>query len=319
MFCSHCGQSNPDGSVFCTSCGVAQATQVNPAPTVTPVSNYVEVPVAAKNKFLSPKWLISAGSALVLIVGLVVVFLPKSVDVEIGVIAPNGGVFDSACNVQSDAEDQTPMTIDFSKSEDNTSPTNVPVVYSMNASGACVGKVRVSLSPFTTYYAFNGEYKLAELSASDISSGKISIGTSVTVTRDLRVNFNLYDQADRCTGSTESWNCWWNNDYVFGLKLNSNKGTCSGQNGFSDIHKGTNVTVEGRSNHQIATGTLVVDTYELVSVKSKQIVCKFKVDFTGIANDDLGYAITTSHRGTVDFDLDQIRENSWTADLQLNQ
>lgn len=319
MLCAKCGHLNSDGSVFCSSCGVSQ-TNGN-EPNSAGQGDPTDLPTTAtpKKKFFSTKRLIAVGAAVVLVTTTVLVFMPKSVTVEIGIVAPNGGVFDASCNVQADAADQTPSSIDLSVKQDGSSPISASVSYSLNASGLCVGKAKASLSPFSTYYAFNNGTQIAEITPSDIGAGKVSIGTSVTIVRDLRVNFNLYDKADSCTGSTESWNCWWDNDYIFGLKLNSKTGKCSGQNGFSDIHKGTSVTVKGRSNNQIATEYLVVDTYELVSVGSKQIVCKFYADFSGIANDDLGYSITSSNRGSVDYDLGQIRDNSWVADMQLNQ
>jgi hypothetical protein len=319
MFCSNCGRTNPDGSIFCSSCGSSQISQSPSVDVVEQIAPVIEAQPDGKKKLFGKKVLIGAGAVVAVLAALVVVFLPKSVAVEVGIVAPNGGVFDAACNVQADAEYLTPFSIEFSSSVDNTSPISSNISYALNSSGDCVGKASVSLSPFTTYYAFAGGDQIAELSPSDISSGKASVGTSISIVRDLRVNFNLYDEADRCTGSTESWNCWWDNDYIFGLKLNSDSGNCSGQNGFSDIRKGTAVKVVGRSNNQISTGSLIVDTYELVSVSSKQIVCKFYADFSSIPNDDLGYSITVSNRGSVDYDLNQVRDNSWVADLQLNQ
>ena len=319
MSCNKCGQKNLDGSLFCSSCGSSIAEVSSGKSLEISDSSDTNVPQKTKPKYLEKKFLISGGAAAVVLAAITFVLLPKPVAIEIGVIAPNGGVFDASCNVLSDAEAQTPLVISLSTQPDKSSPMSFPIKYSLSSSGSCVGKVNASLSPFANYFVFNGGDKIAEITPTDVGAGKASIGTSVIIERDLRVNFNLYDKADRCSGSTSSWSCSWNNDYVFGLKLNSKTGKCSGQNGFSDIRKGTTVKVEGRGNQQVATGTLMVDTYELVSVGSKKIVCKFYATFSGIANDDLGYAITTANRGTVDFDLDQVRQNGWVADLQLNQ
>jgi hypothetical protein len=290
-------------------------------PTAAPT--YSQQPAAAKpNFFKTRNGLIAMIAAGVLVIGslaAVVVNLPKTVNVKLAVTATNGGVFTSDCTVQADAVSQTPSSLTVKNASNGSVAGTVKLKYVTGASGGCVGEGQVSLNPNATYSLDAAGKSVGSITSSDFSTGVANLGLAVAITRTVNVAFSLYDTADSCTGTTDSWNCSWNDDWVFGLKLTSSTGKCEGQNGYNDISDGTPVTMVGRSNHQTFTGSLTNDTYDLVSISSKQIECKFTATFNDVPNDDLGYSIEVSHRGFVDYNLSDIRDNDWTANVALNQ
>jgi hypothetical protein len=316
MFCPSCGTNNLAGTQFCGNCGVGLDQ-----PTAGP-SYYVQPEPAKPNFFKSRNGLIAMIAAGVLVVGslaAVVVNLPKTVNVKLAVTATNGGVFTPDCEIQSDATSLTPKFLTVKNSSNGSVAGLLKLKYVTGVSGGCVGEGQVSLNPNATYAIDAEGNSVGSITSSDFSSGVANVGLAVAITRTVKVAFSLYDTADYCSGTTESWHCSWDNDYIFGLSLTSSTGKCEGQNGYNDISDGTTVTMVGRSNHQTFTGSLTNDTYDLVSVSSKQIECKFNATFNDVPNDDLGYSIEVSHRGFVDYNLSDIRENDWTAKVALNQ
>ena len=313
MFCPSCGTQNGQGVAFCGNCGVSLAQP-------QPVSTAMPAPVKP-NFFKSRNGIIAIVAVGVLLIGslaAVVVNFPKTVNVKLAVNAVNGGVFTSDCTVQPDAASLVPKSLKVTNSGGST-VGSVNLKFFTAPEGGCVGQGQVSLNPNGTYSVVADSKPVGTIAASEFSAGVANVGYTVALTRTIHVAFTLYDKADYCSGTTDNWRCSWNDDYVFGLHLNSSDSTCEGQNGYSDIYDGTTVTMVGRSNHQTFTGKLVNDRYDLVSIASKQIACKFNTTFTDVPNDDLGYSVQVSHRGYVDYDLSSIRDNDWTAEVALNQ
>ena len=86
MFCNSCGHNIPDGSIFCSSCGSSQISQSPDAEKQDLISPVIDAQPVAKKKFLGKKLLIGAGAIVAVLAALVIVFLPKSVAVEVGIV-----------------------------------------------------------------------------------------------------------------------------------------------------------------------------------------------------------------------------------------
>jgi hypothetical protein len=277
----------------------------------------------AFSKFLSNKKLLaltSGGLALLFIAAVVIVVnLPKKVVIEVGVIETYGGVFRDNCQIETEAASLVPKFVRVAKKGETKGVGKVELTYTPVLSGGCVGKGEINLGPNDKYQILDGDEVISQIGPDEFEAGKAILVIQAPLFRDLRVNFNLYDTADSCTGTTESWNCSWDNDWIFGLSLNSNAGTCKGQNGYSDVRAGTSVYVRGRSSGSSDSATLVGNSYDLESVSSKEISCHFYADFTGVPNDPMGYEIEVGTRGSVEFDIDGLRSKDWVADLQLGK
>lgn len=318
MFCTSCGSKQSKGVQFCPNCGARMLSQETEVTTSAISATNSTKTGGLTGIFKNRKAILAtSGAAIALVAG--VLFFPKPVEIQITVDAVYGGVFDSNCNVDPDVESRVPTEIVLTSKTDGTGGVKVPVSFSKGNNGECIGLAKAAIGPFDSSLIFASSKQIGKFSAEEVTNGKLPLVVAVEVTRPMRVNFNLYEKADRCSGSTESWSCSWDWDAVFGLKLNNKTGSCRGKAGFSDIKTGTTVKIRGMSNGKTLTGSLVNDTYELVSVKSKQIVCKFFAEFSEVPNDEDGYEITVSNRGDVFFDKESLKTNSWVADLVLNK
>lgn len=316
MFCSSCGSSQDSQSLFCPSCG-AKLQNISAAEPESPAVEKKSKPQLVELAKQKKIWIPAASVVAALILSLV--FLPKSFELRIHVDDVYGGVFDSACEIDDDAKSLIPKELIVTDKSNGSGGVKVPVEFSKDNSGECVGITKASVGAFGVAYIFNGSEQVGSFKSSEISADDNIVTIEAAVTRGMKVNFNLYEKADRCSGSVSNWSCSWNWDEYFGLKLYRSTGKCKGKAGFSDIHAGTTVIMRGLSNGKTLTGALVNDTYDLVSVKSKQIVCKFYADFDSVPNDEEGYEITVSNRGDVVFTKETLKLNDWTADLVLNK
>lgn len=316
MFCSNCGSANEQGSKFCLTCG----RQLDATPTVgegftAPVS--FAPPAKNNKKFL----FIGAGALVVILIAaaVVVVNLPKTVSIRMGVTETYGGIFAAQCVVEDDASALVPTSLTVKDASNGNTVADVPLVFLSSGSGGCEGRGDVSLSPNGKFEVFDGSTSLGLIGSPELSSGLANVNISASLLRDLKVSFGLYDTADSCSGSLEKWYCSWDNDWVFGLDLDSDNDSCSGQNGYSDIHAGNIVRVRGRSNNLTETATLKGDSYELTSMSTYEIKCNFYANFSSLPNDPLGYEIEVGTRGTVDYGLADLSSNDWVAEMSIGK
>ena len=321
MFCTNCGTGNEAGSGFCVSCG---NKLVAPTQAAQPATTYAEPKFpTAFSKFFSNKKLLAitgGGLALLLIAAVVVVVnLPKKVAIEVTVLETYGGVFQTNCKVETEAASLVPKFVRIAKKGEVNGVGKVELTYVPSPAGGCVGKGEISLGTHDKYQILNGVEVISQIGPDEFDAGKAISVIHAPLYRDLRVNFDLYDTADSCTGTTESWHCYWDNDWIFGLSLNSSADTCKGQNGYSDVHSGINVYVRGRSSGSSDSATLIGNSYDLESVSTKEIACHFYAEFTGVPNDPMGYDIEVGTRGSVEYDIDGLRSNDWVAEMQLGK
>ena len=316
MFCSTCGKAKANESAVCESCSAVAGTFESisaPVPNqLTPIQKFL------KNKRLM---LIAGASGFVLLVTtvIVLVFMPRPVELVVGVSAPYGGVFEGNCQISADGEALVPTSLVIKSQSTGKKVSSVILSYKQNASGDCVGYGTASVDPFGKFELFQGEDLITSIGSDEISAGKAEAFVEAPLFRTINVKFALFETADSCSGSIDDWYCSWDNDYVFGLDLDSDEGTCKGKSGYSDIKEGTNVTVKGNSNGTTSSGSLSNDGYDLVSTSSREIKCNFYSNIYLVPNDPVGYAIEVGNRGEVSFSNLDLISTSWEAAVNLGK
>jgi len=350
MFCQNCNAALSSGEVFCSNCGTPTAPPVPfnaPAgelPTVVvPGQPTAAVPPAYLNTaaaqatpqpaapngsplkrfFASTRNRIITGAAAVLAVVLAIVVsnivanMPKKVEIRLAIQDTYGGVFESKCKITADAATQVPNQVKVFETGSKTPAATAKVTYYASGSKGCIGKADVELNPTKHYDVVGASETLGTISNTEFNSGVADVAKSVEIFRSLTVDFNLYDYEDYCTGSDSSWTCY--PGYFFSLETDAATSTCKGTGGFSDIHEGTGVTVTGQSSGRSYSGTLVSDGWDLVSVSSAQLFCKYHADFSDLPNDPAGYTVEVSTRGGVSYSIDDLSINGWVAPVNLNK
>jgi hypothetical protein len=191
--------------------------------------------------------------------------------------------------------------------------------YFHDSKGNCSGLVTLNLSRGKDYEVYSNANLIGLVQAKEVDSGEATVTVPVEVKHDMTVRFDLTGKADNCSGSKGDWSCTWNNDYSFPLSLNQADGTCAGKGLYSDIQDSAGVVVTGLTNNLKFSYNLSVDSYDLPSLKSKRIVCKFHTFISGLPHDTQGYSIKVGKgHGTVDFRTEDLEFTGWEADLIID-
>lgn len=310
MHCTNCGNQTGSGDRFCTNCnyqliGTTEAAK----PAVSKSSSFSSKLRANKRK------LIPAALALVGVAAALVVFLPKSVTVNIEIDAKYGGVFTEDCELTSYAaavlDDSLTVTPQSGTGEDIVSE----ITWNEDG-GDCLGEANVSVSAFQDYDLFVGSKQIGAIENGDAWGGSVDGKTKVKVTHAISTSLDLVFQEDYCTGdASASWNCTGG----FGLHTDSANSLCYGEWGYNDIVKGARITITGKGSGSVATGTLDAGhDWSLDSTSSAKVTCVLKSEAPiEVNHDDEGYYVEIANRGQVLYTNETLELNAWTADMNL--
>ena len=183
----------------------------------------------------------------------------------------------------------------------------------------CEGTFTLSLSPFSTYDVSIDGAKAGSITEANFSSKSAAFSKTIAVTRDLTGTFTLHDTADLCTGTIQSWTCYWDYYFLKDISWNIDTGSCWGTTGFDDLTDGAEVKIYDSTGRVVGNTTMKSSQYELASLASRKLTCTFKWELSDIPNDDQGYSVEVSRRGKVFFSLDRLQENDFFMGTSINQ
>ncbi len=183
----------------------------------------------------------------------------------------------------------------------------------------CEGTFTLSLSPLSTYDVSIDGAKVGSIAEASFSSKSAEFSKTIAVTRDLTGTFTVHDTADLCTGTIQSWTCYWDYYFLRDISWNINNGSCWGTTGFDDLKDGADVKVYDSTGKVVGNTTMINSQYELASLTSRKLTCTFKWELSDIPNDDQGYSVEVSRRGKVFFSLSELQENDFFMGTNINQ
>jgi hypothetical protein len=183
----------------------------------------------------------------------------------------------------------------------------------------CEGTFTLSLSPLSTYNVSVDGSKVGSITEANFSTKAATFSKTIAVTRDLTGTFTLHDTADLCTGTIQSWTCYWDYYFLRDISWNINTGSCWGTTGFDDLTDGADVKIYDSSGKVVGNTTMMNSQYELASLSSRKLTCTFKWELSDIPNDDQGYSVEVSKRGKVFFSLSRLQENDFFMGTSINQ
>ena len=181
----------------------------------------------------------------------------------------------------------------------------------------CEGTFTLSLSPFSTYDVSIDGAKAGSITEASFSSKSAKFSKNIAVTRDLNGVHVLSDTASYCTGTSFSWNCYWNPWYLRNFFWDLDDRTCNGTLGYDDMEDGAEVKLYDSTGKVIATTTLFGSDYGLDSVYSAKLTCTFKWKLSDVPNDDDGYSIEVSKRGKVFFSLEDLQGDDFLMETTI--
>src|SRR5258708_19568601 len=91
----------------------------------------------------------------------------------------------------------------------------------------------------------------------------------------------------------------------------ASKRTCTGKQGFEDLHGGTAVVVKDESGKILATGSLGTGT------APDRLSCRFAFTLVNIA-DAKFYQVEVAHRGVVTYSKTSLHNPAWNSTLCLH-
>jgi hypothetical protein len=307
-FCTNCGDVLGNSVAFCASCGFQIAVVAN-KPLDDKTRSSTGTGVLSRWNSLNPKLRWSSLVAVALVISLLFV-MPRGVDIVVSIDDRFGGVFTSNCELTASGLREAPQILRFGS--ETTSP-EIAIDY-RKIDGECAGLAQASLLPFQTYEAFSDGSNLGTVLPSDVSAGRVEVSARVEIYNEISGTFDISDNADRCSAGYKT--CWW--PYYFGIKFPRTSETdCAGDNGYSDIRRGTVVKIIGNSNGITTSTSLGYGTEIWPSSRNLKTTCSFELLTVKVPNDDMGYSIEASNRGQVVYTLDELENQDWSVDLVL--
>lgn len=257
--------------------------------------------------------------------GAVVVFVlavspkPTTIEFNLAVNAPYGGIFEDDCSLTTDgrslgATDAT--VVDYGA--EPSSGTKTALLYELSEAG-CSATAQISLFPGKTYDVYVGEKLVGQISTDDVEAGRASAVVDLEVTRDLEgtivlsdnyINCKAADKGTSCTipiGSASVWAQFQKQPFV-----------CYGMNSYSDFKQtGTAVVITGLSSGQTVRTQLSKGSPSVTDYKTGKIECEYQFSARDLIYDEKGYRIKVGRHNAEPATISELNDAEWKYSFEF--
>jgi hypothetical protein len=266
--------------------------------------------------------LIIGGSVAVGILAIILIAMPKpaTVNVDLAVAEPTGGIFNADCSLTEEARKIGATEAELVKyGEAPGSGSKTTIMYAKDGD-KCTAMASLSVYPGNSYEIYVAGKLAGDLSADEISVGSASKAVALQVTHTIKGQIVLSTHYSGCTSKELGTGC--TASLSTPVRINVKDNFCYGQVSLADItQKGSAIKFYGNSSKLTATGKLGKGLPAIEDLKTGRATCTYDYTITDVVYDNAGYSVNvgSKNHSAGSADINALDSAGWTFDYEFKR